>query len=348
VKILTVTNIFPSDRHPFSGTYVADQVRSLAGMVSVDVVAKKHASFMGLFPFYVRVAWRMATTEYDIIHAHYGFHSAIVPALFSRKPIVITFHGSDALVEPFRNRLYAFLQRFVVSRAARIIAVSGQVRQTLIDTLGAHTDRIALLPCGVDTTVFTQRSKASAREQLRVQADQKLVLFIGRLTREKGVDVLADASRKLQHIGFYLIGSGPLRWTAANTTFLGVLNHAEIPMWINAADLLVLPSLSEGTPVAVLEALASGTPVVCTAVGSCPDLVVNNRTGMVIPPGDLGALIAAIEQSFRQHFDPEEARQLVLRKYSLGHIARSLHSIYASILVPGHPSLHTVDEGVHA
>ena len=333
MRVLVVTNIFPSKRNPFSGTYVAEQVNAFDSCVSIQVVAKTHKSALGLLPFFVRSAWYCRTAKYDLIHAHYGFHSAIVPVLLAHAPVIITFHGSDALVEPQRHWMYRILQRTVVSRAAHIIAVSEQLQKALIDGLDADPRKVSVVPCGVDTDRFRPRPKEQIRSNLGIAQESKMALFIGRFTTEKGVDTIRKASENLRNVEFHFIGDGPIQWAAPNCRFLGALPHSEISEWVNAADVLLLPSQSEGTPVSVLEALASSIPVICTRVGACPQMISEGVTGLFVPYGDAEALTNAIRSAlFDMVFDMAQGRQFVVDKYCLEETSGKLSKLYAKVL----------------
>lgn len=333
MKVLILTNIFPNSRKPDSGTYVANQVNSLPSFVKTSVVFKTQKSTLGLLPFHFNAMCNVVLADYDLIHAHYGFHSAFVPTLFKRKPLIVTFHGSDALIEPNRNALYRLLQRRVVSHSSRIIAVSNQIRNYLVNELGASISKIEIIPCGVDTDKFRARPKHDIRDRLNIKRDMRMVIFIGRLTHAKGVHYLREASRELSNVDFYFLGNGPLRWNAPNCHFLSVLDHDRVPEWINAADILVLPSHSEGTPAVVLEALASETPVICSAVGACPELILNGKTGLLIPTGSVHALTYAIKLAvFEIDFKTHLGRKKMKEVYDLRLISNKLVTLYSNIL----------------
>ncbi|MFH1145129.1 MAG: glycosyltransferase [Candidatus Eisenbacteria bacterium] len=333
LRVLVLTNMYPTPSAPEWGVFVAEQARSLNESVCIRVVAKKSRSAIDYLPFALESAAASLTFHWDLIHAHYGFHSALVPAVMGHRPLVVTFHGSDALIEPSRGRLYARWQRFTVARAQRLIAVSQEVRRRLIDELGAHPGKIIHMPCGADTVRFRPREKAPLRERLGIPVDVKVVLFVGRLSRAKGVDLLQATARELPEAQFYFLGEGGLRWQADNCHFVGPLPHAEIPDWMSAADLFVLPSLSEGTPVAVLEALATETPVVCSRVGACPELIAEGETGMLVAPGDAAGLTAAVRIAlFEARFAPARGREMVRKNYDLPVIAQKLIAVYREVL----------------
>lgn len=332
MKILVITNIFPNSKNPDAGTYVADQVNSLKPFAAIKVVSKSQRSPLGFFPFMLKILWATLFSKYDLIHAHYGFHSALLPVLLRRQPLVVTFHGSDAFVEPERNWLYRYLQHRVVWHAAHLVAVSPQIQAHLVEKLGAAGEKISIIPCGVDTERFRFRPKLAARQQLGLKPDARVALYIGRLTHAKGVDLIEQAARHFKPVDFYFIGTGPLRWQSPNCQFIGLVDHEQIPQWLNAADVLLLPSRSEGTPVTVLEALASETPVICSAVGACPQLIDDGVTGLLIAVNDARALTIAIQKIFGgMKFDTSRGRNLVAQNYDLKVVAEKLRALYATV-----------------
>jgi glycosyltransferase involved in cell wall biosynthesis len=286
MKILVISNMYPG-HDPCFGIFVHRQICDLEkqGEVEVNKIARTKNSSFSYLSFLVRILVNLLIkrSSYDVIHAHYGFHSALIPALIKRAPLVLTFHGSDALLEPFRNKVYYYLQRFVISRADRIIAVSHDIKRSIIRRLGCDSEKIDVISCGVDTTVFRPMDKFKAREILKIDYESKLVLFVGKLTYLKGVDIIYECAGALPDVDFYLAGEGPMRCDLPNCHFLGSVPNHQLPTWLGAADLFVLPSRTEGTPVVILEAFACGLPVVASDVGGIPDLLSNHKTGYLLP-----------------------------------------------------------------
>lgn len=333
MKVLIITNLFPTKRNLSSGTFVADQVKSLEHYIKLSVVHKVQNSQIGYCTFGVKAAFASLKRDYDLVHAHYGFHSALVPVLCRCQPLIVTFHGSDALIEPTRSRLYRSLQHWVASYASHIIAVSEEIRLHLIGNLGAKPENVTVLPCGVDINMFRPLAKQKVRSQLGIGTNVRMALFIGRLTEAKGANLIQEAARRLEDVEFYLIGKGPNRWNAPNCRFIGVVDHSEVSEWINAADLLLLPSQSEGTPAVVLEALACETPVICSNVGNCANIVEEGATGLLIPPKNAEALINAMKVALHQMtFNMNLGRNMVVDEYSLEQTSRRLYQLYSQVL----------------
>lgn len=290
MRVLVISNMYPARDCSF-GVFVKHQVDALReNGVEVLTVARKKNTIPAYGPFLFKTILRLLFHSYDVVHAHYGFHSALVPAILKRRPLVVTFHGSDALLETRRNPLYFRLQKFVVARADRLIAVSSEVEGELTKALGADSSKVSLVPCGVDSDAFRPLDRGACRELSKIDPEQKVAIFVGRLEERKGLDILFQAAERLPEVLFLLIGEGPLDSGPSNCRFLGARPNSAIPTLLCAADAFVLPSRSEGTPVVVLEAMACGLPVVATRVGGIPDLIRDWVNGFCVEAGDAAAL----------------------------------------------------------
>jgi glycosyltransferase involved in cell wall biosynthesis len=189
----------------------------------------------------------------------------------------------------------------------------GQDLKAKLLELGVPPEKVHLVPRGVDTHAFCPGNQEKARRQLGLPAAGRQLLWVGRMVPVKGLDVLLEACALLRDRGvdfhLYLAGDGPLRKTleAATSTggltkqvsFIGVVPHDRLPDWYRAADLAVLPSLSEGVPNVLREALACGTPFVASRVGGVPELA-GEPWGRLVRPGDPAELAEAIARSLSE------------------------------------------------
>lgn len=251
--------------------------------------------------------------------AHPDGCAAVALARLLGVPAVVKLHGSDlnfiAKMPGPRQVLRALLPR-----AAAVIAVSRALADEAAD-LGVARERIHLVMNGVDGQLFHLRDRAAAREALGVPAGARAALFVGNLKATKGVGDLLEAFRHAsaadEALHLYVVGDGPERAAceaaAAELPRLHVLGArplAEVPEWMAACDVLVLPSWNEGTPNVVLEALACGRRVVATRVGGVPDLVTSEALGELVAPRDPAALGEAICRVARAPYDPAEVARL--------------------------------------
>jgi colanic acid/amylovoran biosynthesis glycosyltransferase len=216
-------------------------------------------------------AARQAARRADLVHANWlqnGF-----AALGAGKPFVVTLLGSDvALAERTPP-----LARPVLHRARVAIGVSRALTEAAV-RLGASDARF--IPNGVSIPPVVEHA-----------ADTRQVLFAGRLSPEKGSEDLLAAGGGLD---LTVLGDGPLRPRVPRA--MGMVPREELHSFFDRAAVVVFPSRRDGFPVTCAEAMARGRAVVATAVGGLPDMVVEGKTGLLVPPGDPIALRAAIDR----------------------------------------------------
>jgi glycosyltransferase involved in cell wall biosynthesis len=222
-----------------------------------------------------------------------------------RIPVVLGSIGSDLTAIP--DAVSRWLTRKALHGASSVIAKSKDLRARAVG-MGADPSTIHVVENGCDENIFFMRSRETARHELNIPRAVELILFVGRMHHRKGVGELLDAvtalSPKRPNLRLVYIGDGPelktmqekvhARGLAHCVEFAGACASGEVARWLAAANLLALPSYSEGCPNAVIEALSCGRPVVATAVGGVPDLV-NRACGILIPVGEVDALKDALD-----------------------------------------------------
>ena len=221
-------------------------------------------------------ALRRAAKDADVIHAHWLASMLVAPA--AGKPIVLTLHGSGTAGRFEDLNLMAKAPRLagtLLRRAKVVIGVSEQLTRA---AEGAGALDARWIPSGVDVP-----------REVGDEADPPEVLFVGRLSEEKGIRELVQATEGLNLV---VAGDGPLRGLVPNA--LGFVPHAEAQRLIGRAAVVALPSHREGMPLVLLEAMAHGRAVVATPVGGIPSLVEDGVTGLSVPKGDPVALREAI------------------------------------------------------
>jgi glycosyltransferase involved in cell wall biosynthesis len=241
-----------------------------------------------------------------------GF-AAILLGQLLHIPTVVQVIGSDMDVIS-KMRSARVQMRLAFPRAAGVIAVSSHLAQECF-SLGAKKDRTHVIVTGVDRDAFMPRDKVAAKAALGHPAASKLILFVGRLSVEKGAADALGAFEKLQQrlpeARLVMVGDGPLlsslRGRAASSNgrivVTGPRAEGEVSQWLSACDLLTLPSYHEGTPNVILEALSSGRPVVATRVGGIPDLVSDPKYGELVDPGTVEELSEAIFRVLSRRHD---------------------------------------------
>jgi glycosyltransferase involved in cell wall biosynthesis len=253
-------------------------------------------------------ARHVATFRPEIVFTHWAYPdgwAAVKLGHAHRLPVVIQVLGSDVLLlKETPSRRPGTIE--ALSEADGVWAVSADLAREVVE-LGASPDRVRLIYDGVDTSLFFPGSPAAARERLQLDHDRQLILFVGNLVKVKAIDKLLDASEQLhqQGISFHLaiLGEGNLRQNLEEQAaqlhckdairFYGSQPQESLPDWFRAADVLVLPSYSEGVPNVLLEASACNTPYVATRVGGVPEIE-HRGHGLLVPPGDVAALATAI------------------------------------------------------
>ena len=294
MKVAVLTTSYPRFPGDAAGHFVGEAVERLRGRgLDMDVVSPLRFNHYGiaygdgvvgnlrraplravLLPAMVasfRRAAARAAREADLVHAHWLPAGAI--ALSLRKPYVVQVWGTD--VELARRA--PWLARPILRRARRVLAASTWLADAA-RALGA-TD-VAVIPSGVDLPGEVGES-----------AEPPEVLYAGRLSPEKGVLDLVEAADGLPLV---VAGDGPLRDRVPGA--LGFVAHDELERLYEHAAVVVCPSRREGFGVVCAEAMAHGRPVVASAVGGLLDLVVDGKTGLLVPPGQPGRLRAALER----------------------------------------------------
>jgi glycosyltransferase involved in cell wall biosynthesis len=224
----------------------------------------------------MRKALRRAAKDADLVHAHWLASMLVAPA--ARKPVVLTLHGSGSAGRFEDLRVLGKAPRptgAMLRRARVVIGVSEQLTEAA-RLVGARDAR--WIPNGVAIPSEVRRAVEPAE-----------VLFVGRLSPEKGIEELVEATTGLKLV---VAGDGPLRHLVPQA--LGFVPHEDVERLLARAAVVALPSHREGLPMVLLEAMANGRAVVATPVGGIPTLVEDGVTGLLVPTGDPGALREAI------------------------------------------------------
>jgi glycosyltransferase involved in cell wall biosynthesis len=247
----------------------------------------------------VRDARRVARRfDPDVAYAHFLVPAGLAAALATRAPLVVTAHGQDVANIGAIPGVRA-ATRYVVRRAAAVIAVSRWLRDQLLSKVPEAEGKTDVVDCGVDLERFAPRDAEPAREAVDWDGEGTRFLCLGGLTERKNVLRLARAFELRGEGTLAFVGGGPLENALAGRTgirLVGRVPHDEVPTWIAAADVVCQPSLSEPFGLATLEAMASARSVVASAVGGPPEFV-TSEAGVVVDPLDDDALVAALSDA---------------------------------------------------
>jgi glycosyltransferase involved in cell wall biosynthesis len=288
----------------------------------------------------------------DVFHAHLSWplaaKYALMAAVLARVPAVVaTVH----LLPRFELDRPSLLQlRAVAAGVGRYIAVSHDIADQLVERFRWPSEKIEVVHNAVRLERFAPTDATALRARLTGNRERPVVLTCARLHAQKGHTVLLHAAAELPEAVFVLAGDGPERaaleaQAAAlalgdRVVFLG--HRTDIPALLTACDVFALPSLYEGSSLAVLEAMAAGRAIVSSAIGGTDELVRDGDSGLLVPPGDADALVAALRRLLA---DDElraalagRAHARVERDFTPEVMSRRVTRIYERLLADGaHP-----------
>jgi glycosyltransferase involved in cell wall biosynthesis len=289
VRILLVSQMYPGPDDPDLGVFVAQLERELAARdheIERAVVDRREGGKSRHLRL-ARDARRTARSfEPDVVYAHFLVPAGLAGALASRAPLVVTAHGQD-VANVGRVPGAAAATRYVVGRAAAVIAVSDWLRRELEGKVASSIGKVEVVDSGVDLERF---SVAPAGEGY---------VCVGSLTDRKNVLRLAAAFERLGESTLTFVGEGPLRPQLEGRpgiTVTGAVAHDEIPARIAAARVLCAPSLVEPFGQAILEGLATGRPVVATKIGGPPEFV-TPAAGVLVDPASEDDILEGLRRA---------------------------------------------------
>jgi len=296
-----------------------------------------------------------AELSIDIVHTHLT-ESTLTGILAARNArdlrVCVTLHNVILHRQRGPRSLREWMMRVAInhvfSKADRLIAVSEEVTQALQLRTTIPQRKVLTIPNGIDSRRFRfGEDKNVLRRALGLPLDRKIIVMVGRLTRQKGYSHLINSMAMIEPAERPLalvLGDGADRdqlellvrtkGLARDVRLLG--NRSDVPDFLGAADLFVLSSLWEGLPLALLEAAASGLPVVVTAVGGNAEVIKHGESGLLVEPGDEKGMAQAISHLLA---DPakrrqmgHEARKQFDRRYSLASFVEAHEHCYDSLL----------------
>ncbi len=294
MNVCVLTTSYPRDRGDVAGLFIKDAVEHLRD-AGIEVAVVSPASFrhfgiaygdgiannlraqpwrailLPLFLLSFARAARRASRAADVVHAHWL--PSAVAALATGKPLVLQPWGSD--VELAKRVPWLFKP---LLRRARVVVCASSALAEDVRLLGAREIRV--IPSGIDLP-----------DEIRRSEEPPHVLYVGRLSEEKGIRDLAEAARGLPLV---VVGDGPLRDLIPSA--VGFVPHDDLGPYYEAAAIVCVPSRREGYGVVAREAMAYGRAVVSTGVGGLADAIDDEVSGLVVPPGDTAALRDALER----------------------------------------------------
>ena len=299
-----------------------------------------------------RLARDISRRRIDIVHAYdfYGNVFAVAPARLAGAPVVIASIRDRG---PYQTAMQLRVQRLMCRAATCVVVNAGAVRDWLVGD-GYDPDRIAVIPNGVDLARFDAPvDSAAVRGSLGIEPDAPLVTVVSRVTRLKGLEQFIGAAAVLAERhprARFLVAGEPapgdelylasLKRLAARLgigdrlVFAGL--RQDVPALLGASTVAVMPSLNEALSNSLLESMAAGVPTVATRVGGTPEALTDGESGLLVPPGDMAALAAAVRRLLD---DPaaataygRAARRVIEQRFSLRTMVAATERLYVGLL----------------
>ena len=310
-------------------------------------------------------AWRLfRRLRPAVVHTrNIGALPFVVPAVLAGVPVRIHGeHGWDVSDLGGVNRRYRMVRRLLSPLVDEFVALSRDLQRYLVERAGVADARIAQIYNGVDTDAFVPRGPvATAVPEWPFRQGDFVIGTVGRMQAVKDqptlvrafVEALRQQPDLRQHARLALVGDGPLREScAALVREAGIESlcwlpgeRNDVPAIMRSFDLFVLPSIAEGISNTILEAMASGVPVVATRVGGNPELVDDGVCGAIVPPSDPPAMAASFIRYAQDRAlavrHGAAAREIVLRRFSLGAMVRAYAGVYDGLLARKLPTFGT-------
>jgi glycogen synthase len=332
MKALLLTNEYPPNVYGGAGMHVAELARQLRTLISLEVrtfgdqreeapgwrvrgypsAGERPAGDERLRPawdaFGRSLAMAADPSDADLVHCHtwYTHLGGVLVQQARSIPLVITVHSLEPL-RPWKREqlgggydLSSWVERTALEAADAVIAVSQGTRDDLLRHFAVKPERVHIIHNGIDADFFTPDPATDALLRHGIDPGRPYVLFVGRITRQKGIVHLVHAMRRLDpEIGVVLAAGQPDTPELAAEVQAGVtdaqrerpnvvwipemLSRAEIRQLYSHAAIFVCPSVYEPFGITNLEAMACERPVVATAVGGIPEVVVDGDTGLLVP-----------------------------------------------------------------
>lgn len=327
MRILVVTNSYPTAERPFQGTFIRSQVKGLrevgvdVKVLFVDRVKGGRAAYAGL-PKLLRE--EIAGSRPDAVHTMYGGVMAAIVASSVEIPHIVSFCGSDLLGEVYRSPLKILTTQFNIKashysakRSAAVIVKSLNLRRALPRSI--PQEKIHTIPNGIDLEQFRPLDPMSCRRRLGWDPERFHLLFSGSSDLEiKGIDLAKRTHQELAAMG----GRCELH-------VLRNVAHEEVPLWLNASNAFLLTSTHEGSPNIVKEAIACGTPIVSVDVGDVRERIQGIR-GCSIARADARDLALGLRKiSLMGDFRTDGYEKI--KPMSIHNIGKRIADVYRSV-----------------
>ncbi|MBD3179063.1 MAG: glycosyltransferase [Candidatus Latescibacteria bacterium] len=319
--------------------------------VSVRRLPHPGVRFFGTLIYNIILFFRilLERKKYCCVHIHFAsfeMMTAVIARCLGGPPVIckIACSGESGELVKARRRYFAPIFFSLFRRIDAAAALSEEIRGELIDA-GIDEGKIRVIPNGIDPSTFhplPESEKRKKREELGLQGYRHLLIFTGRLTRQKGLDILLKSLRMIAERDFMLLIAGrgeleaELRENASNlgleqkVRFLGPVK--DVLSLYQAGDIFVLPSRQEGLSNSLLEAMSSGMKVVATGISGSSRVIENGISGLLVRPEEpeelAGALTRGMDMDQKMGI---RARERIISGYSVDKVAGRYQALYSDI-----------------
>ena len=242
----------------------------------------------------------------DLCYGHFLYPAGLSAQRLARNlgvPSVVALGESS--FEHYERHMGLPRMREDLAGFAKVVAVSEATRERCIERYGASEDRVRVFP-NAAAQHFRPRPREEMRRQLGLPEGKPIVAFLGHFGHSKGPDRVLQAIEARKDIGAIFVGSGPIKPTGSQVLFAASMQHDQVPLWLSAADILVHPSLAEGSSNALREAMACGLPVVASRTRANLEFL-DSSVGMLVDPLDVDEIQGAIATLID---DPDRRREM--------------------------------------
>jgi glycosyltransferase involved in cell wall biosynthesis len=284
--------------------------------------------------------------DFDIIHAHFTWSAGYVGSKLKETcgvPFIITAHGMDIYDLPFKNAFYTGQITRILNSADHIITVS---RNNLASMKRLAVQKpVSVILNGFDHLRFFPSDMQECRRTLGLPQDKKILINVAKLYDVvKGHEILIRAMQEVirtrDDVVCYIVGDGELRASLEKliaelhleqqVKIVGAKPHREIPLWINAGDLFVLPSKNEGNPTVLFECLGCAKPFIGTRVGGIPETITDDTYGILSEPGNVQELAKNILSALNREWDPAKISAYA-QQFTWENISKEILDVYAKV-----------------
>lgn len=295
----------------------------------------------------MRMTRLLKENRFDVVNTHSGVDSWIggLAAKLAKVPVLVrTRHLNIPLKRSPLNFIHYLPDMY--------ITCGENMRVNLTANCGFPADRVVSIPTGVGPEFFSVKKQAEARAKYGLDVDAAVVTNVGILRSVKGHEVTFKAVRavvdKVPHARFLIVGDGPMKEAFEKTVHdTGIADYViftgfvkDIPEVYSISDAAILSSWSEGLPQSLLQAMAAGVPVTATKVGGVPEVVIHEKTGLLLEAGDHEALakniIRLLTDSDLSRSLADSAKEHIMNEHSLESMLDKLEGLYRGLLKKKH------------